>query len=310
MKKHKSELDDVTIVGKLELYEDPETGSDLVAVCTDDGEEYVVTNKKMVRKLMKYTEDDIDIEFTGTIREDPYSLIQVLTIEDYKLLQEFVELKSIDNGNDVAVKGKKSHSQQDFDNFVDRDADTLDDNFSLDDLELDNEDFGDDEAFDLDADALEDPADDDETIVDNALIVDTVFPGDENNEEEPFDVEDAETGELDEEEAERLKKEASALLSSVMTATDAAAPEKPQKTTKAKKTAKAEQEEKPEKPVKAAKTTKKAAKPAKAELEEKPEKPEKVAKTTRKKAEKPAADATAETVEPAKTTKRKTKPKA
>ena len=45
----RNEIEDVVLVGKLDLYEDPETGLDLVALYPEDGEEYVITNRKMVK---------------------------------------------------------------------------------------------------------------------------------------------------------------------------------------------------------------------------------------------------------------------
>lgn len=88
MKRMKSDVDEVTIVGRLDFYEDLELGSNLVAVYTDDGEEYVISNRKMVRRLMPYAEDDIDITFVGTVDEDPYSHIKVLTVQSYEPSQK------------------------------------------------------------------------------------------------------------------------------------------------------------------------------------------------------------------------------
>ncbi|MGN0880546.1 MAG: hypothetical protein ACI4WT_13990 [Oligosphaeraceae bacterium] len=94
MMNQNSELDDVTIIGKLDLYEDPETGNDLVAVYTKEGEEYVISNRKMARRLMPFTEDDIDVRFEGTVKVDPYSRIKILTVKSYEPLQELMQLAS------------------------------------------------------------------------------------------------------------------------------------------------------------------------------------------------------------------------
>ena len=94
MMNQNSELDDVTIIGKLDLYEDPETGKDLVAVYTKEGEEYVISNRKMARRLMPFTEDDIDVRFEGTVKVDQYSHIKILTVKSYEPLQEMMQLAS------------------------------------------------------------------------------------------------------------------------------------------------------------------------------------------------------------------------
>ncbi len=149
MMNQNSELDDVTIIGKLDLYEDPETGNDLVAVYTKEGEEYVISNRKMARRLMPFTEDDIDVRFEGTVKVDQYSHIKILTVKSYEPLQEMMQLAS-------DRMRREGHTQLTPDFPGDDPGDYIpdeNDRRSFDDDLLDGDQDGDDPAF---ADGFED----------------------------------------------------------------------------------------------------------------------------------------------------------
>ena len=75
-----------TIVGQLDIF-DGLDGQKLT-VTTADGDEYLITSKKWIKRLNKYADENIDISFEGTIEHDPEEGMDVINIKTFKPAQE------------------------------------------------------------------------------------------------------------------------------------------------------------------------------------------------------------------------------
>jgi len=75
-----------TIVGQLDIF-DGLDGQKLT-VTTADGDEYLISSKKWIKRLNKYADENIDISFEGTIEHDPEEGMDVINIKSFKPAQE------------------------------------------------------------------------------------------------------------------------------------------------------------------------------------------------------------------------------
>ena len=75
-----------TIVGQLDIF-DGLDGQKLT-VTTAEGDEYLITSKKWIKKLNKYADENIDISFECTVDHDPEEGMDVISIKNYKPAQE------------------------------------------------------------------------------------------------------------------------------------------------------------------------------------------------------------------------------
>ena len=74
------------IVGQLDIF-DGLDGQKLT-VTTAEGDEYLITSKKWIKRLNKYADENIDISFEGTVEHDPEEGMDVLTIKTFKPAEE------------------------------------------------------------------------------------------------------------------------------------------------------------------------------------------------------------------------------
>ena len=75
-----------TIVGQLDIF-DGLDGQKLT-VTTADGDEYLITSRKWIKRLNNYADENIDISFEGTIEHDPEEGMDVINIKTFKPAQE------------------------------------------------------------------------------------------------------------------------------------------------------------------------------------------------------------------------------
>ncbi len=156
-----------TIVGQLDIF-DGLDGQKLT-VTTADGDEYLITSKKWIKRLNKYADENIDISFEGTIEHDPEEGMDVINIKTFKPAQEVEDdlptLLSLNE--DLKMKkdksGKKSLPDDDDLEPLDEDAPIL---LPWDEKTVDGDDGSDDD--DGNEDAEPNPEDlDDEDIPDD-----------------------------------------------------------------------------------------------------------------------------------------------
>jgi hypothetical protein len=152
-----------TIVGQLDIF-DGLDGQKLT-VTTADGDEYLITSKKWIKRLNKYADENIDISFEGTIEHDPEEGMDVINIKTFKPAQEVEDdlptLLSLNE--DLKMKkdksGKKSLPDDDDLEPLDEDAPIL---LPWDEKTVDGDDGSDDEDGNEDAEPnLEDLDDED-----------------------------------------------------------------------------------------------------------------------------------------------------
>ncbi|MDQ0291721.1 hypothetical protein [Oligosphaera ethanolica] len=78
----------VTITGQVDIFEDmPGADADAISILCQDGNEYIVTTRKMVKRLMPFAGEEVDILFQGTISKD-HSGLDILTVHSFKVLSE------------------------------------------------------------------------------------------------------------------------------------------------------------------------------------------------------------------------------
>ena len=75
-----------TIVGQLDIF-DGLDGQKLT-VTTADGDEYLISSKKWIKRLNKYADENIDISFEGTVEHDPEEGMDVINIKSFTPAQE------------------------------------------------------------------------------------------------------------------------------------------------------------------------------------------------------------------------------
>jgi hypothetical protein len=152
-----------TIVGQLDIF-DGLDGQKLT-VTTADGDEYLISSKKWIKRLNKYADENIDISFEGTIEHDPEEGMDVLNIKSFKPAEEVEDdlptLLSLNE--DLKMKkgksGKKLLPNDDDLEPLDEDAPIL---LPWDEKTVDGDDGSDDEDGNEDAEPnLEDLDDED-----------------------------------------------------------------------------------------------------------------------------------------------------
>ena len=152
-----------TIVGQLDIF-DGLDGQKLT-VTTADGDEYLISSKKWIKRLNKYADENIDISFEGTIEHDPEEGMDVLNIKSFKPAEEVEDdlptLLSLNE--DLKMKkgksGKKLLPTDDDLEPLDEDAPIL---LPWDEKTVDGDDGSDDEEGNEDAEPnLEDLDDED-----------------------------------------------------------------------------------------------------------------------------------------------------
>ena len=152
-----------TIVGQLDIF-DGLDGQKLT-VTTADGDEYLISSKKWIKRLNKYADENIDISFEGTIEHDPEEGMDVLNIKSFKPAEEVEDdlptLLSLNE--DLKMKkgknGKKLLPNDDDLEPLDEDAPIL---LPWDEKTVDGDDGSDDEDVNEDAEPnLEDLDDED-----------------------------------------------------------------------------------------------------------------------------------------------------
>ena len=152
-----------TIVGQLDIF-DGLDGQKLT-VTTADGDEYLISSKKWIKRLNKYADENIDISFEGTIEHDTEEGMDVLNIKSFKPAEEVEDdlptLLSLNE--DLKMKkgknGKKLLPNDDDLEPLDEDAPIL---LPWDEKTVDGDDGSDDEDVNEDAEPnLEDLDDED-----------------------------------------------------------------------------------------------------------------------------------------------------
>lgn len=72
------------IVGQIEVFEDYPGRDTAVSVITDDGDEFVVINRKAVKRLLQYAGEEINVELQGTVVFDHSLGMNVLNVTSIK----------------------------------------------------------------------------------------------------------------------------------------------------------------------------------------------------------------------------------
>ena len=76
----------VTITGQVDIFEDmPGADADAISILCQDGNEYIVTTRKMVKRLMPFAGEEVDILIQETISKD-HSGLDILTVHSFKVL--------------------------------------------------------------------------------------------------------------------------------------------------------------------------------------------------------------------------------
>ncbi len=175
------------IVGQIDVFEDSTASDTSMSVFTADGEEYVITSRKVVKRLLRYAGEEIDIDFHGYVRHDAISGLDILSVVSFKPTvadddAPEADAGALDFGDDQPRKRKKkviAHALDDdnvneddfnqaegFDTIIVHD-DNLpelplddDEDFPLDDTDLDLDDL---DLSELDALLSGAPADDEDS---------------------------------------------------------------------------------------------------------------------------------------------------
>ena len=142
------------IIGQVDIFEDSTAGDTVVSVLTADGDEYVIASRKIVKRLLRYAGEEIDIEFLGYITHDASDGLDILNVVSFKPTSEEDIKTTADYDRGLGSKKRKKTIDHELD---DEDMDSEDFDISiindddLDDLDLDDEELDlDDEDFDLD----------------------------------------------------------------------------------------------------------------------------------------------------------------
>ena len=156
-----------TIVGQLDIF-DGLDGQKLT-VTTADGDEYLISSKKWIKRLNKYADENIDISFEGTVEHDPEEGMDVINIKSFTPAQEVDDdLPTLLSLNEDRKLQKDKHAKkplpQDDDDIEPLDEDDMQDGLPWDENGTESEDApdGEDGAEDEDAEPnLEDLVDED-----------------------------------------------------------------------------------------------------------------------------------------------------
>lgn len=152
-----------TIVGQLDIF-DGLDGQKLT-VTTADGDEYLISSKKWIKRLNKYADENIDISFEGTVEHDPEEGMDVINIKSFKPAQEVEDdlptLLSLNEDLKIKKdKGGKKPPQ------LDDDMEPLDEDASIflpwDEKTVDGDDGTDDEDANEDVDINPEDLDDED----------------------------------------------------------------------------------------------------------------------------------------------------
>lgn len=115
----KEELDKhvLSVTGQVDIFEDmPGTNADAISILTNDGDEYVVITHKMIKRLMPFAGEEVDILFQGTVSRD-HSGLEIFNIHSFKVLsEEALELAKKAEAKEATVpRNRKSHDLNDDD---------------------------------------------------------------------------------------------------------------------------------------------------------------------------------------------------
>lgn len=104
------EKKEIDLLGRIDVSDELcDDGSEALAIVTDDGEEYVIKNRKMVKRLMKYAYvDDLKIAFHGFSRldDDGITLFSVVNYSIPEITRNQQELLAVE------VDAENSRQQQ------------------------------------------------------------------------------------------------------------------------------------------------------------------------------------------------------
>lgn len=134
----------ITITGQVDIFEDmPGSDADAISILSQDGDEYIVNTRKMVKKLMPFAGEEVDILFQGTISKD-HSGLEIFTVHSFKVLSE--DALELISAAKEAPAPRAKHKRRDYDD---------------DDEELDDDIEGLDQIVDADWDDAQDDGDED-----------------------------------------------------------------------------------------------------------------------------------------------------
>lgn len=146
------------IVGQLDIF-DGLDGQKLT-VTTAEGDEYLITSKKWIKRLNKYADENIDISFEGTVEHDPEEGMDVLTIKTFKPAEEVEDdLPTLLSLNEDLKLQKDKHAKKPLpqdDDLEPLDEDDLQNGFPWDEKETDDDDNDDGNDEEPNPDELED----------------------------------------------------------------------------------------------------------------------------------------------------------
>lgn len=151
----------IQIIGQVDVFEDSTASDTTISVFTPEGEEYVVVARKVVRRLLRFAGEEIDIDFVGYVDHDSSSGLDILSVVSFKPTREdenMTAASASDYGRDTSHKKRKKTIAPD-----------------LDDEAVNAEDFDQAEGFD--------------TIIIHADDL-TALPLDDDDEDMPLDAED------------------------------------------------------------------------------------------------------------------------
>lgn len=146
------------IVGQLDIF-DGLDGQKLT-VTTAEGDEYLITSKKWIKRLNKYADENIDISFEGTVEHDPEEGMDVLTIKTFKPAEEVEDdLPTLLSLNEDLKLQKDKHAKKQLpqdDDLEPLDEDDLQNGLPWDEKETDDDDNDDGNDEEPNPDELED----------------------------------------------------------------------------------------------------------------------------------------------------------
>ncbi len=144
------------IIGQVDIFEDSTAGDTVISVLTADGDEYVIASRKIVKRLLRYAGEEIDIEFLGYVTHDASDGLDILNVVSFKPTSE-EDIRATADADYDRSHGSKKRKRAIADELDDEDMNSEDFDIAvihdddLDDLDLDDEDLDlDDEDFDLD----------------------------------------------------------------------------------------------------------------------------------------------------------------
>jgi hypothetical protein len=144
----------VSITGQVDIFENmPGTDADAISILSQDGNEYIVSAKKMVKKLMPFAGEEVDLLFQGTVAKD-HSGLEVLSVHSFKILseeaQELINAKAKDAAAARAKRKKRNYEDEDEDENEDEELEGIDQIVDIHwhDIHVDDDEFEDDELED------------------------------------------------------------------------------------------------------------------------------------------------------------------